>query len=237
MISKEEARALMAPEGARPRAKGAPGKIAEQVRRLAGYRGAARVFVTPSPLLQQVRINVLTDGKELLMPGPRLREGFYLLKPYVIPFASLTTAVCYKGLAQHGHRLTEEELGAVPVGLLLMDPVAVDPAGGFVGDGKGFFDLSAAILQELHALAPDATAYGAGEAAQLLAQPLARAAWDVRLAGLVTPQGLLPCSGGDLGSGRIFWQELSPARIRKVTPLWKLSHRREVAVDQEEKSG
>ncbi|MDP2058398.1 MAG: hypothetical protein Q8J97_01575, partial [Flavobacteriaceae bacterium] len=138
----------------------------------------------------------------------------------------------------HGHRLTEEELSAVPVGLLLLDPLAVDPAGGFVGDGKGFFDLSAAILREMQALAPDAAAYGFGEAGQLLAESFALAPWDVRLAGLITPQGLLPCLGGDLAADGILWQELSPARIRKVTPLWKLFHKREAAVvDQGEKSG
>lgn len=228
MISKEEVRARVV----MPWGKSAPGKIAEQVRRLAAYRRAARIFVTPSPILQQVRINALTDGKELLMPGPRLREGFYLLKPYAIPFADLGHAVSYKGLARHGRRLSMEELAAARVGLLLIDPVAVDARGGFVGDGKGFFDLSVAILGEVRALAPDAEAYGVGEAGQLLSRPLALAAWDVRLAGLITPQGLLPCAGGDLAGSRVLWPELPEIRVRKITPLWKLWQKRQDSVDQ-----
>ncbi|MFA6499857.1 MAG: hypothetical protein WCV64_11075, partial [Desulfurivibrionaceae bacterium] len=64
-----------APEGK------ASGKSAELVRRLERYRDAKRIFVGPTVRLQQLRINALTDGKELLVPGPGLKEGFYLLAP------------------------------------------------------------------------------------------------------------------------------------------------------------
>jgi len=236
-LSKDEARIAGSRVQDRPRAKGAVGRIAEQVRRLAAYRRAARVLFTPSPLLHQARINALVDGKELLMPGQRLREGFYLLRPYTVPFADLGHAVSYKGLARHGQRLSMEELAAVPVGLLLVDPLAVDAQGGFVGDGKGFVDLSVAILGELRALASNAEVYGVGEEAQLLSRAIALDAWDVRLAGLVTPQGLLPCTGGNLAGGRVLWQELPEIRVRKITPLWKLWQKRHESVDRKAENG
>lgn len=158
MITKEELRSefLNVPEGK------ASGTSAERVRRLDKYREAKRIFVGPTARLQQVRINALNDGKELLVPAPGMKEGFFLLAPYEIPFKSLNYAVGYKGLAQYGRRVAVEELCRTPVGLLITDCLAVDPTGYFVGEGKGFFDLAVAILAELRGLAPDAEAYGLG---------------------------------------------------------------------------
>ncbi|MFA7383721.1 MAG: 5-formyltetrahydrofolate cyclo-ligase [Desulfurivibrionaceae bacterium] len=218
MITKEAVRASFSDAEGK-----ASGKAAELVRRLAGYQEAKRIFVGPTARLQQVRINALTDGKELLVPAPGLKDGFYLLKPYEIPFKHLSYAVGYKGLVQYGRKVATEELCRVPVGLLLTDCLAVDPAGYFVGEGKGFVDLAVAILAELHGLALDAEAYALGEQGQMLAQEIEREAWDIRLNGFITTAGIaLHNPGGHAGS-RILWDLLPPQRIRKITPLWKLS--------------
>jgi 5-formyltetrahydrofolate cyclo-ligase len=219
MITKEKVRVDFpdAPEGK------ISGKCAEAVRRLERYRDAKRIFVGPAARLQQIRINALTDGKELLVPAPGLKEGFYLLAPYGIPFKQLSFAVGYNGLAQYGRRVVGEELGQIPVGLLVTDCLAVDPAGYFVGEGNGFFDLAVAILAELHGLSPQAEAYAVGEPAQILAQEIEHGGWDVRLNGFITAEGIvLPHSGGH-ADRRILWETLPPKRIRKITPLWKLN--------------
>lgn len=219
MISKEEVRTefLDMPEGK------ASGKSAELVRRLESYREAKRIFVGPTARLQQVRINALTDGKELLVPAPGLKEGFYLLAPYEIPFKDLAYAVGYKGLAQYGRKVAVEELCQAPVGLLITDCLAVDPAGYFVGEGKGFFDLAVAILAELHGLAPEAEAYGLGEKEQLLDREIEHDAWDIRLNGFITPEGIARRSSGGYADQGVLWDMLPPKRIRKITPLWKLN--------------
>ncbi|MDG4474806.1 5-formyltetrahydrofolate cyclo-ligase [Thiovibrio frasassiensis] len=219
MMSKEEVRAdfLDAPEGK------SSGKVAELVRRLEKYREAKRVFVGPTARLQQVRINALIDGKELLVPAPGLKEGFYLLAPYAIPFKDLVYAVGYNGLVQYGRKVAVEELCRQPVGLLLTDCLAVDPAGYFVGEGKGFFDLAVAILAELRALAPGAEAYALGEPAQMLAQEIEHGAWDIRLNGFVTAEGVALQNADSQAERKILWDILPPKRIRKITPLWKLS--------------
>ena len=219
MISKEEVRAglLDLPEGK------ASGKSAELVRRLEQYRDAKRVFVGPAARLQQTRINALTDGKELLVPAPGLKEGFYLLAPYEIPFKHLIYAVGYKGLTEYGRRVAVEELHKVPVGLLITDCLAVDPAGYFVGEGKGFFDLAVAILAELHGLTSKAEAYGMGEQEQILDQAIERGAWDICLNGFITPDGITQFNPNGHADRRVLWDMLPPKRVRKITPLWKLN--------------
>ncbi|MBA3003399.1 MAG: hypothetical protein FP813_06055 [Desulfurivibrio sp.] len=233
MITKEEVRAdfLDASEGK------ASGKSAEIVRRLEKYRDAKRIFVGPTARLQQIRINALTDGKELLVPAPGLKEGFYLLAPYEIPFKHLAFAVGYNGLVQYGRKVAVEELCRQPVGLLLTECLAVDPAGYFVGEGKGFFDLAVAILAELKGLSTDVEAYGLGEHEQLLGQEIEHYDWDVRLNGFITQEGVSLNNAGSHAERKILWDMLPPKRIRKITPLWKLSMQIKDALDEKDKTG
>ncbi|MFH1020218.1 MAG: 5-formyltetrahydrofolate cyclo-ligase [Pseudomonadota bacterium] len=231
MITKEEVREAF-PDALEGKASG---KAAELVRRLERYRDAKRIFVGPTARLQQIRINALTDGKELLVPAPGLKEGFYLLAPYEIPFKHLSYAVGYKGLVQYGRRIAVEELCLVPVGLLITDCLAVDPAGYFVGEGKGFFDLAVAILAELRGLSPEAEAYALGEQAQVLAQEIERGVWDIRLNGFITPEGIALHNPGGHADRRVLWEMLPPKRIRKITPLWKLNMQIKDALNAVEK--
>ncbi|MDD5759076.1 MAG: 5-formyltetrahydrofolate cyclo-ligase [Desulfobulbaceae bacterium] len=195
-----------------------PGKIAEAVRRLDAYRQCRQIFVSPAADLAQIRINALLDGKELIMPGPGLKEGFYLFHPYVIPFAKLAFAVSLKGLPIHGTLLRHPELSKLSISLLITEALAVDRSGHRLGDGSGFFDLACAILKQCGALTKATTILAVGttpETAELPIDP-----WDVTVHGLIGAQGeFLFSSGGDLP--KIDWQQLPKQRIKKVTPLWK----------------
>jgi len=53
-------------------------QAAERLRGLEPYVKARRVFVPPDSAQFEVRLNVLQDGKALVMATPRLRDGFYV---------------------------------------------------------------------------------------------------------------------------------------------------------------
>ena len=202
-----------------------PGRIAEEVRRLAAYRTAGAVFVGPSLVLRQIRMNVLGDGKYLLMPSAGLEEGFWALAPYVLPFGALPQAVTPQGISTRGTRLDLATLAARPISLLVTDALAVDRHGVMVGEGKGFFDLAVAILQAAGALtAPFAVVAVTGnfltEAAIEDAQP-----WDVRADVVLHPGGVAEFSQErDLPA--IFWEALPAKRVRRITPLWQLAQQK-----------
>lgn len=197
------------------------GKLAENLRRSTDYRQCQQIFVDPSLLLRQVRVNALLDGKELIMPGAGLKEGFYLLKPYQIPFKSLIMGVTYTGLERYGCRLTAGDISALDITLLLGESFAVDRQGGRLGDGQGFFDLAVALLGELDGLAPDCQVIGAIDDPAKVVGHVPREAWDVRCAKILTADGLEELAGA--GSiPKIFWDDIPAERIKRISPLRRL---------------
>ncbi|MBU0967683.1 MAG: 5-formyltetrahydrofolate cyclo-ligase [Proteobacteria bacterium] len=203
--------------------KGLSGRTAELLRRDTAYRSARQVFVSPVPSLQQVRINCLLDGKELIVPAPGLKDGFYLLKPYSIPFQQLPYSVTLKGFAKAGQRMTRPEVESLAVSLLVTDAVAVDRQGNRLGDGLGFFDLSVAILTTMGAISRDALVATCIHEEQMVEQPLPIACWDVPIDIIVTEQQVFRTEQVSASPRSIFWEHLPDRKIRKITPLWWLS--------------
>ena len=101
------------------------GKLAENLRRSESYRRCKQIFIDPSLLLRQARVNALLDGKELIMPAAGLKDGFYLLKPFLIPFKKLVMSVTYRGLDHYGRRLGSGDISSLKISLLLGESFAV----------------------------------------------------------------------------------------------------------------
>lgn len=198
-----------------------PGKIAECLRREGVYRKSTTIFVSPAPLLNQIRINALLDGKMLVMPGPAIKKGFYRLTPYATPFKDLGYAVNLKGIELFGTLLTPSALEKLHVDLALTDCLAVDKAGGRLGVGTGFFDMAIGILAEVGAV-DDKTQCGAvGVPEQVIDDTLAQDAWDVKMNFFLQSAGLVSLSDETRKPG-VIWDALDKKRVRKMEPLWQL---------------
>jgi 5-formyltetrahydrofolate cyclo-ligase len=197
------------------------GKAAEKLRSMREYRDAATVFATPEESLHQARINCLVDGKGLVMPGPSIRKGFFLLPAHSVSFQNLSAAATYKGLEKHGQLLKNDAIEKLSLGLLLTGSLAVDLEGGRIGDGKGFFDLCCAIFQELGALEQNWTALTFIREEQISLDLLPQDKWDIKMSGAVTPYRMHvfnpPCLKPE-----IYWDELPRPRLKKIEPLWKI---------------
>lgn len=201
----------------------AAGRVAEGLRRLAGYRQAKQVLIDPSPLLKQARINALVDGKVLIMPGPGLKDGFYRLDPFTIKFAQLGKAISGRDLPDFGKRLaSRQELADLEVSLLIGEGWAVDQRGYFLGEGKGFFDLSVALLCELGGVVEGFRVVMALLDTERLLKNLPFDPWDVGADVLLTADGEELLSREEKLPPTIVWEALSLDRIRRITPLWKL---------------
>lgn len=198
------------------------GKAAELLRREPWYQAAGLIFVDPSPQLLQVRINCLLDGKQLIMPGPGLKEGFYRFFPNTIAFRDLPHAVSMKGLTKFAGKMSRADFVGLRISLLVTGSLSADACGGRIGDGQGFFDLSHAILAALGCLASDAKVVTLVGREQVVDEPLPMSCWDVPVHMIVTEEKIFLPADAPLSPARIFWEYLAERKIRKITPLWWL---------------
>lgn len=199
------------------------GRIAEHLRRLERYRKASVVFIEPSLLLRQARINALADGKVLIIPGAGLKDGFYRLEPYRIPFSQLPRAVSGRELGSFGVKISSaKDFAGTLVNFMVREAWLADRRGYCLGEGKGFFDLSVAILNELGALDRDFQVAGVVRSSNLVIEEIPACEWDVAGDLLLTPDGVVEVVVGDKRGPVIVWPALTLDRIRRITPLWKI---------------
>ncbi|MFO7760709.1 MAG: 5-formyltetrahydrofolate cyclo-ligase [Thermodesulfobacteriota bacterium] len=202
------------------------GKVAQQLRSCPSYRRAERIFVSPAKDLKQIRINCLVDGKELIMPGPALKDGLYGFQPYFVNFTDLEYAVTFNGLKKYGKLLDLSK--TLPVDLFLTDGFALSCEGSRLGDGNGFFDLAFAVLAWSYPGNADSKVGMVCNEEQVISMPISTAPWDVDADFYISSEGqrdLIPAKGrsrSEREAGPIFWQHLSYQRIKKVSPLWKI---------------
>ena len=109
------------------------------------WRRACVVKVNPDSPQQPVRYRALLEGKVVVMATPRLRSGFLLLDPRVIPRDRLRYASTIRGAFNYGRLVSLQEIPRID--LVVTGCVAVDKWGGRVGKGGGYAELEYAILR------------------------------------------------------------------------------------------
>jgi len=123
-------------------------QAAERVRNLEVYVGARRVFVPPDSAQFEVRLNIVRDGKTLVMATPRLRDGFYGLDQNIPQHLWIQATRSY-GIRRWGRRLTTSRDHVGKIDLLVTGAVAVSLGGERIGKGTGYFDWEYTILREI----------------------------------------------------------------------------------------
>lgn len=200
------------------------GKLAQRLRGVKSYRESRQIFVSPAPFLSQVRINALLDGKELVMPGPGLKQGFFLLKPFSVPFPKLLYAVSLGGVHEHGTVLSSTGISELDLGLFISEAMVVNEEGVRIGDGTGFFDLAVAILQESGGISKSFEVFAAlSDQSQFVSEELPSDPWDIPVRGILTQDLFREVTKADATTPKLYWDELARKTVKKIDPLWKLS--------------
>jgi 5-formyltetrahydrofolate cyclo-ligase len=111
------------------------------------FRKAKTVFCCPDSPQRSVRLNVLKEGKTLVMASPRLREDFILLDPSRISSKDYAEASTITGAFKYGRRTGPLD---IKVDFKVTGSVAVTLDGGRVGKGGGYSDLEYGLLREFN---------------------------------------------------------------------------------------
>ena len=158
-------------------------KAAQNLKQLPEYKSAKTIFCNPDSPQKPIREMALRDSKILVMATPRLRKGFLLLDPHVIPQNRIFEASSIRGAFKHGRFIKPSE---VKVDLFVAGSVAVSQDGRRLGKGTGYSDQEYAILKKAGSLAPETLVVTTVHDVQIV-EKSPRNEWDVPVDVIVTP--------------------------------------------------
>ena len=197
-------------------------RAAERILKLEEYRSARVVKVSPDSPQRFIRYRCLLDGKILIMPTPRLREGFLLLDPSKIPRRSYERASTIRGAFTFGEKISPESLPRVD--LIVMGSVAVTEDGLRLGKGGGYGELEYAILLEFGKIDRSVPIATNVHDLQIL-NDLPRDPHDLTLDIIATPTKLIRVKGVLQRPKGIIWNLLDKRKIEEIPLLSRLKNR------------
>jgi 5-formyltetrahydrofolate cyclo-ligase len=201
------------------------GKAAERIRRLDAYREAKTIMVSLDRVLHQVRLNVLSDRKPLILPSPGLHKGFLFLDPVRIPVSKWDSAVRPHQSLSFGKRIRYDTALKNPIEVIIVEALAVGLDGSRLGDGSGHLDLQCAILSSLdwsHSQMQIISVVS--EKGILSSVPLEET--DVKVHWIVTPQRVIKTLHIEPVKREVIWKKLSSKQIRRNDALFHLYRHR-----------
>jgi len=194
-------------------------RAAERILELEEYRDARVVKVSPDSPQKHVRYRCLLDGKILVMPTPRLSEGFLLLDPSRIPRGQLEYASTIRGAFIYGRKTHPRDLPRID--LIITGSVAATRNGLRLGKGGGYSELEYAILLEYDKIDPDITIATNIHDLQLVDR-LPRDPYDLTLDIIATPTKLIKVQAVRERPRGIIWELLDREKIEEIAILREL---------------
>ena len=197
---------------------------AERLAQTPEWQSAHVVKVNPDAPQRGVRHRALLHGKTLLMPTPRLREGFLVLDPATLGTKRLFAASSIKGAFAYGEPVDLDHLPAID--LMVFGSVAVSEAGDRVGKGEGYAELEFATLRTLGRI-PDSVVIATTVHDAQVVEEIPREAFDVTLDLICTPTRVIrPAKRGERPAG-VLWDALPAARRAEMPVLEELFQRQQ----------
>lgn len=162
-------------------------KAAENLRKLAEYKTARTIFCNPDSPQRPLRKMALRDGKVIVMATPKIKEGFLLLDPSIIPQNRIPEASTVRGAFKYGRFIKPSE---VKIDLFVAGSVAVSLKGWRLGKGTGYSDQEYAILKETDSLRPDTLVATTVHDVQVV-DFVSQDQWDIPVDVIATPTKLI----------------------------------------------
>ncbi len=145
------------------------------------------VKVDPDSPLKEIRRILLLKGKTIVMPTPRLRRGFIILRGNIIHKSVVDEASTIRGAFKYG-KVTENPWNIPEIDLFIVGSVVVSRINGVrLGKGGGYSDLEYAILLESDRIREDIPIITIVHDIQVLNKPLKKSVHDVPVDTIVTP--------------------------------------------------
>ncbi|MEK3806167.1 5-formyltetrahydrofolate cyclo-ligase [Bacillus sp. FSL H8-0547] len=206
-----------------PNFKGAAA-AAELVSQMDIYKQAEVVKINPDAPQLPLRARVIKDGKTLLVPTPRLKAGFIMLKREWVPSGEERKAVSLKNIRQYGKEISLSEMPKVD--LFVAGSVAVHKDGRRIGKGEGYSDREYAIMRELGN--PDIPVISTIHSIQVTDEDFKVDTYDLPVDYIVTEQGIIETDTPYQKPDGIQWDLVTEDEKKEMPVLmevWNLTHK------------
>jgi len=192
-------------------------KAAERLRVLPIFVDACVVKVNPDAPQKPVREHVLRQGKTLLVPTPRLRDGFLLINPSERLGMDVGYAATIGGASRYGRPVGLRDLPKVD--LIVAGSVAVSRSGARVGKGGGYSEVEYGILRELQLVDNETPIVTTVHELQIVDEVPA-GKHDLTMDVIVTPTRIIDTNGKKPRPRGIYWDKVTNQMLKEI-PLLK----------------
>lgn len=196
-------------------------KACENLARLDVFAKAAVVKVNPDAPQRPCREAALAAGKKLIMPTPRIREGFLILDPALIPKSAYREASTIGGAFKWGRPVKPWDLPRVD--LVIIGSVAVNPTTGRrLGKSHGYAEIEWGILTALGKAGEDTPIATTIHDVQLVEDDIPREPFDLPVDVITTPMRVIHVNRVDKKPAGIFWEYVTDEMLREIPLLAEL---------------
>ncbi|GMH45656.1 hypothetical protein BSKO_13613 [Bryopsis sp. KO-2023] len=199
-------------------------EAAKNLASLPEFKNARCIKIDPDSAQKEVRFLALTAGKTIVVPRPRMADGFCsVICPDSIPVEKYREACTLNGSKKYGSPLELDH--TISIDLMVSGAVAVNPENGFrLGKGKGYADIEYAILKAMHAIDDSVVVVASIHDEQIVADlPSEKVGtFDVGVDVIVTPTQVIRVKQRLPRPAGIMWGELKEEQVQNIEILQKL---------------
>jgi 5-formyltetrahydrofolate cyclo-ligase len=196
----------------------------ERVSELPEFRRASVIKINPDSPQMRSRYIALLLGKIVIMPTPRLREGFLILDPRSIPRNRISEAATIRGSFIWGSKISIKEIPKVD--LLIVGSVAVNTKGARIGKGGGYADLEYSILRELGLVDEDTPVITTVHDLQIIDQEIPMEEHDLPVDIIVTPMRIIRIERAYRKPKGIYWDRIDREKLKEIPILAEILRER-----------
>jgi len=198
-------------------------KAASMLAQLEEWRRACVIKVNPDSPQAPVRRLALQSSITVVMPTPRLREGFLLLDPGKMDMKDYGFASTIKGAFTIGRRIEPADLPRVD--LVVVGSVAVNEQGERIGKGGGYSEIEWAVAREFGKVDENTPIVTTVHDVQLVKEVFETAPYDLPLDCVVTPTKTVRIQRLREKPRGLYWSLIPPEKIREIPVLQEMFKR------------
>jgi len=194
-------------------------EAAHRLQNLKIFQDARVLKVNPDSPQKPIRESVLSNGKILVTPTPRLKSGFLLLDSKSVPKSAFSYASTIHGAFRYGKQIDLTDLPRVD--LIIVGSVAVSLAGARIGKGGGYSEIECGILRELNLINEKTPIATTVHEIQIL-EKIPTEEHDIPINIIATPRRIIETKTRYPRSKGILWEKVTEKMLQGIPVLKKL---------------